>query len=353
MKITPAAFWLPLCCICAFPLPGRCAPVVNTPCVASPGFQAELDRAATAGLANPMDTGAALAPFRALRAHHPDDIFAHEGYQDAVQRYGVEGHLKALTEEYQSLDVQHDGDQVYHYLYLRSLVGYSTEAALQGLTEMTAQAPDFAPAHQTLAAIYASATFRDAFKEARERAKLLALCPKAVPDRLPPPLPGPSQLLNQAEKLLAQNGDLARVLAMAAEGIGQDEWRWQHIHPHDWYSDDEKRAALRALRASYWEAWGLRVRCYRAMGQPDKADALLARMDRSAASFHNEPGHAYRDALATLVQLYAAGGQKEQASQTLGLMTALLAEKPDPNGEARVKALETLVTDAPQAKQNP
>jgi len=67
-------------------------------------------------------------------------------------------------------------------------------------------------------------------------------------------------------------------------------------------------------------------------------------MGRSAAAFQSGPGHAYRDALATLVRLYAEGGQKEQASQTLGLMTALLAEKPDPSGEAQVKALGTSIT---------
>ena len=67
-------------------------------------------------------------------------------------------------------------------------------------------------------------------------------------------------------------------------------------------------------------------------------------MDRSAVSFQNGPGHAYRDALAALVQLYAEGGQQEQASQMLGLMTALPAVKSDPSGAAQVKALEALIT---------
>ena len=311
-----------------------------------PALRAELDRAALADAADPTNTEAALAPFHALRARHPGDLFAHEAYQDAVQCYGVEGHLKALAEEYQALERQHDGDPIYHYLSLRSLVGYSTAAAIQGLTEMSAQDPSFAPAHQTLAAIYASASFRDDAKEKAERAKLLALCPKALPDRFPPPLPGPSQLLDQAEKLLAQNGDPAHVLTMAAEGISRDEWRWQHIHPHDWYSDDEKRTTLRGLRASYWQEWAIQVRCARRQGRPARADALLTRMDRSAASFQNEPGHAYRDALATLVQLYVEGQQKEQASQTLGLMIALLAQKPDPSGAAQVKVLRTLIAGA-------
>ena len=350
MKTRFIPLWLLLCGVTASAPPARCAPPTSALCAASPALRAELDRAATTGIANPMNTEAALAPFRALRARHPGDLFAQEAYQDAVQQYGVEGNLKALAEEYQALDRQHDGDPMYHYLYFRSLVGYSTGAALQGLTEMTTEAPGFAPAHQTLAAIYACATFRDDVKEKSEQAKLFALCPKAVPDRLPSPLPGPSQLLDQAEKLLAQNGDPARILAMAAEGISQDEWRWQHIHPHDWYSDDEKRAALRGLRASYWQEWAIQVRCARHQGQPAKADALLARMDRSASSFQSESGHAYRDALATLVRLYAEGGQKEQASQTLGLMTALPAEKPDPSGEAQVKALKALIVGSDNKK---
>jgi len=350
MKTRFIPLWLLLCGVTASAPPARCAPPTSALCAASPALRAELDRAATTGIANPMNTEAALAPFRALRARHPGDLFAQEAYQDAVQQYGVEGNLKALAEEYQALERQHDGDPVYHYLSLRSLVGYSTAAAVEGLTEMTVQAPDFAPAHQTLAAIYACATFRDDVKEKSEQAKLFALCPKAVPDRLPSPLPGPSQLLDQAEKLLAQNGDPARILAMAAEGISQDEWRWQHIHPHDWYSDDEKRAALRGLRASYWQEWAIQVRCARHQGQPAKADALLARMGRSAAAFQSGPGHAYRDALATLVRLYAEGGQKEQASQTLGLMTALPAEKPDPSGEAQVKALKALIVGSDNKK---
>ena len=94
-----------------------------------------------------------------------------------------------MGEDYAGLDKQHGGSPMYHYLYLRSLVGYSTGAAIQGLTEMAAQGPDFAPAHQTLAEIYGSAIFHDDAKEKLERQKLLALCPDAVLTPLPPPLP--------------------------------------------------------------------------------------------------------------------------------------------------------------------
>ena len=73
-----------------------------------------------------------MLQFQVLRLRYPENILIHERYQDAVQRYGVEGHLKSLTEDYEALDVQHKGNPIYHYLYLRSLIGYSTPAAIDG-----------------------------------------------------------------------------------------------------------------------------------------------------------------------------------------------------------------------------
>ena len=132
-------------------------------------------------------------------------------------------------------------------------------------------------------------------------------------------------------------------MAMTTEGIGHDEWRWQRIHPHDWYGDDEKRQTLQNLRASYWQAWTIQVRCDRLLGQPDNAAALLARMDGSASAFLREPGPSYWDALATLVQLYAEGKQWRQAAQKLDQMKALLAPHSDTARAAQWEALKTLL----------
>ena len=47
----------------------------------------------------------------------------HACYQDTVQLYGIDGHLRALTEEYQVLSIQHPDDVMYTYLYARNLMG--------------------------------------------------------------------------------------------------------------------------------------------------------------------------------------------------------------------------------------
>lgn len=306
-------------------------------------LKAELEKAASIGCANPFAANLALIPFRVLHHRYPNEILVDEGYQDAVQCYGVEGHLKSLTEEYRILEAQHNGSQIYHYLYLRSLVGYSTPAAIQGLTEMADIDPDFAPAHLTLAGIYGSRAYQDTAKEKIERVKLSVLCPGAVPSVLPQAMPGPSLLLDLAESLDTQHGDPDRILALIAEGISQEECRWQHIHPRDWYSLEEKRKTLQDLRGSYWKAWTIQVRCCRRAGRSEKADNLLTRMDSSSESFRSDPGHRYWDSLGSLVHLYVEGNRREQAMLKLDLMIAYLAANPDRTGDAQIKALKALI----------
>lgn len=323
------------------PSRGACASEqMTTPSIK---LQAELEKAASIGSANPFAVNLALMPFRVLHHRYPNEIVVDEGYQDAVQRYGVEGQLKSLTEEYRVLEAQHSGSQIYHYLYLRSLVGYSTPAAIQGLTEMAALDPGFAPAHLTLAGIYGSLAFRDSAKEKFEREKLGMLCPAAVPPTLPPEMPAPSLLLDQAESLNTQHGDPDRILALTTEGISQEECRWQHIHPRDWYRAEEKRKTLQGLRASYWKAWTIQVRCDRRAGQSEKADRLLARMDYSSESFRADPGPQYWAALVTLVQLHAERNQRAQATLKLDLMSAYLAAEPDLARDAQLKSLRALI----------
>ncbi len=341
------AYWvvagLLACCLCGLPLPGKGDGVPGGPCFSSAEAHAALAKATAASLAHLFATEQDLALFRSLCACYPNNLCVHKRYQDAVQRSGTEGRLKALAEEYPALDAQHADTPMYRCLVLRSLVGYSTQSAIAGLTELAAQLPGFAPAHQTLAEIYGSAAFRDAAKANSERETLRLLCPRAALTPLLPSLPPPSPLVSQAGTLLAQHGDPVRIIAMTAEGLGDDEWRWQRIHPHDWYSDDYKRETLRELKAAYWQAWCIQVRCLRRVGQSGKAADLLSRMDTSAVSFLNDPGARYWDTLATLVQLYAAGGQPAQALQKLTAMDADLANHPDPHHAAQIKALRELI----------
>ena len=125
------------------------------PCGPSPAIRAQLGKI-TVVVSSPSDFDRALAPLLALRQRYPNDLWVHERYQDAVQQYGIEGHLRKPTEEYQVLSMQHPDETMYSYLYARSLMGRNTSAAAQQMTEIVADHPDFAPAHGSLAEIYAS-----------------------------------------------------------------------------------------------------------------------------------------------------------------------------------------------------
>lgn len=282
-------------------------------CQPTAELNAEFQKATelVAAVTDPFGALDKAAPFRAVRDRHPEDLFAHEQYQDAVNEYGIEGHLRLLNTEYQELDFKRSGDPKYHYLYLRTLVGRRTLSAIQGLNDLLAAHPDFAPAHRTLAEIYATDTFRDAEKEKLERQIFLHICPGAKFTRWPPPLPDPSPLIDQAERSLAEGGDADRgdvdhIIAMTIQGLKEFEWRSQRIRAFDWYTLDYKRQDARELRAHYWKAWAIQVRCYRKAGDAEKADSLLRTMEQRAARIANTPGPEHQIALETLAALNPA-----------------------------------------------
>jgi hypothetical protein len=271
-------------------------------------MRAEFRQAAAlaAAVTDPFGALDKAAPFRAVRDRHPDDLFAHERYQDAVNEYGIEGHLRLLNKQYQELDFKHPSDPIFHYLYLRTLAGRGTLGAIQGLNELLAAHPDFAPAHRTLAEIYASEAFRDTAKETSERERYLAACPGGKFTNWPPPIPDRSTLLEQAERALADgagNTDAARVIAMTIQGLKEFEWRSQRIRAFDWYTLDYKRQDALELRRHYWQAWAIQVRCYRQAGQAENAEQLLRMMNRRAALLANTPGSEYQTAVETLNHL--------------------------------------------------
>jgi hypothetical protein len=307
-------------------------------CELSPEIRAELAKT-TNIVADPSDFDKNVGPLLALRQRHPNDLLVHELYQDAVQRYGIEGHLRKLTEEYQVLSMQHSDELMYDYLFARSLIGRNTLSAIREITGLLAEHPDFAPGHRSLAEVYASVAFRDVAKEKVERERFLQHCPGSALQHRPGPLPDPSPLLDQAERLLAGNGDPDRISAMAQQGIRDDELRLQHIRPFDWYSVDYKRQNQRELQARYWKMWSIEVRCDRRAGRPEKAAELLAVMDQRAELLarHSEP--VYWDALATLVRLYEEGNQKDSASRKFDSMQQFLAEHPDPQRTAQLEEL--------------
>lgn len=283
-------------------------------CEPAPNIRAELEKA-TLPIASAGTFEQNLAPLQALRGRNPEDLFVHERYQDAVQQYGIEGHLRQLTEEYQALTFEHPGELMYVYLFARSMIGRNTPSAIERLTDIVAKNPDFAPAHRELAEIYASERFRDSAKEKIEQEKFLSACPGSLLTRRPAPLPDPSPLIGHAEQMLAQNGDPEAVAAMALEGLGADEWRLQRIRPHDWYSVDYKRRSQRELQAEYWRVWSLQVRCYRKAKQAEKAAELLRLMEQRAAVLSRSDPN-YPEASAILARLHAEDQQKVQAPGT-------------------------------------
>lgn len=308
------------------------------PCGPLPEIRAQLEKT-TVVVADPAEFDRSLAPLRELRQRYPNDLWVNERYQDAVRQYGIEGHLRKLTEEYQVLSMQHPDEAMYAYLYARSLMGRSTPSAIQQMTELIAAHSDFAPAHRSLAEIYASAVFRDDTKEKTERERFLALCPGGVLQQRPATLPDPSLLLYQAERLLAQGDDPDRVAGMAVQGIREDEWRLQRIRLFDWHGTAYKRQVQRDLQSEYWRLWAVQVRCYRRGGQPQKAAELLAVMEQRAAALRRDSGLIYWDALVTLARLYEEENRKDLATQNLASMQEFLATHPDPGRSAQLEDL--------------
>ncbi len=328
---------------------------VSGVCEPAPDIQRELQTVAAAGaqvaVSDVTDFDRNIAAVRELRARHPDDLFVNERYQDAVDRHGIEGHVKAMVQEYQDRAIQAPDDVVWRYLFARALIGRNTQAALQALAQIVADHPEFAPAHRALAATYATRAYRDEDKARAEQERWRTLCPASgsasasgsgaeLASVWPVAVAAPSPLIAAAERLLAEDGDAARVMTMANQGIRDDEWRLQRMRPFDWFSVEEKRQAQRELLATYWRFWSLQVRCHRKAGRSDQASQVLAQMERRAGTLYKSQESASWDALAILARLYAEGGQKELADQKIEGMRQLLAQVPDADHATQLAKLQ-------------
>lgn len=313
-------------------------------CGPASDIQAELQKTAAAPVKDPADFDHNVAPFLALRQRYANDLFVHERYQDAVTQYGIEGHLRSLTDDYEDLLRKHPNDLMYRYLQARSQMGRNTPDAAESLTEIVASNPNYAPAHRTLAEIYGSETFADARKQKVEQQKFLALCPASSLVKRPLPLPALSPMLERAERLLAMNSiNTDAMIEMAQTSLRDDEWRLQRIRPFDWYTVDFKRQSQRELQSRYWRFWSLQVRCYRKAHLLEKAGEVLAMMDQRAKSYRNSPDAFYWGVLTTLATLYAEGNQKDQAVQKLKQMEDILAKHPDSGRAAMLENLRKQV----------
>lgn len=308
-------------------------------CGPTPDIRSQIEKASAVDATGPNAIDKILPPLAALRQRYPSDLFVNEAYQNAVQEHGIEGYLQALTDEYQALEVTHRDDPVYHYLFLRSIVGRNTPAAITGLEEMAAENPNFTPAIRALAEIYGTARFGDPEKEKTFKQKLAGLCPASLSLRKLDAVLDKSPLLAQAERLLAENGDPDRAISMTNQALVDDEWRNQLIRPHDFYSVDYKRQAAREIKMEYLRAWAIQVRANRKAGRSQKAGELLGRIESGAVMMLKQHDPGYWDALAMLAGLYIEGKQIDQAKTKLDQMEQLLVKHPDPD---RASALDRL-----------
>jgi hypothetical protein len=322
-------------------------------CGPRPEVRAELEKAAAITISDRSDFDQNIAAWQALRERYPNDLFVHENYQDAVQLFGVEGHLRVLTDEYQTLSSEHPGSLVYRYLFARSLIGRGTYPAIQEMNEIIAGNPEFAPAHRMLAGIYSTEVFRDVPKENAERERFLQLCPGTEVSEYPSRLPDSSPLIDRAEQLLAGSGDPDRIAELAEKGLKDDEWRLQHIRPFDWYSVEFKIENQRRLQAEYWRVWGIQVRCYRKADRFEKAAELLATMDQRALQLRAQPGSAYWDALVLLARLYGEENQREQAEEKIEVMRRMNAEHSDSIRAAQIVELQRVLGAHAAVKTRP
>ena len=282
-------------------------------CEASSEIRTEIAKAIVV-VPDPSEFEKHVGPLRALRQRHPQDVIAHELYQDAVQNHGIEGHLRQLTEDYQVLSMQHPNELMYDYLYARSLIGRNTQEAIRQINELLAQHSEFAPAHRSLEAIY---DFRGVSRRRKRESRaspLSAALPGSALQHLPAPLPDPSPLVDQAEAQLAGHGEPERILAMAQQGIRDDEWRLQRIRPFDWYTVEFKRQSQVELQEKYWKMWSVEVQCT-VEGRQDKAAELLTVMDQRADLLARHSDPLYWNVRTTLARLYEEGKQKDLAAK--------------------------------------
>jgi hypothetical protein len=308
-------------------------------CEPAPDIQQALQAAASGAVSDAMDFDRNIASLRDLRTRYPNDLFVNERYQDGVNRHGIEGHVKAMVQEYQDRASQASDDVVSQYLFARALIGRSTPSAIRALTQMVADHPEFAPAHRALAATYATQTFHDEQGARIERERWQTLCPGSDLTPWPVTTLSPSPLIDTAERLLANDESAEHVVTVALQGIRDEEWRLQHMRAFDWYSAEDKRWAQRELAAKYWRVWYIQVRCYRQAGRLDQANQLLAQMERRVATLDKSREPASWDAWAVLARLYAEGGQQELASRTIERLRQFLAEQPDPHRAAQLEQL--------------
>ena len=282
------------------------------------------------------------APFRALRDRYPQNLFAHLRYQDAVNERGIEGHLREMEEEYLSLRNHHPDELMYRYLYARVLMGRNTNEAISLLESIASSNADYAPAFRTLAEIYGSEAFQDREKAKAARARFETLCPGALIERRPAPIPAKSALWARAESLLKRSKSDPSVPQLLDRALQEDEWRNQRVRPYDWYSPAFKQQIKLEMQLENWSAWGMLVQHYRKTKQPDRANQLLDEMEgRLARLGSKRDWDVYWTGSVTVFKLHSEAGQLAKARDLLARLRDSLKTNPDAKRAAELSQLKS------------
>jgi hypothetical protein len=317
-------------------------PALGAPdlCAAKPEIVKRIASASSVPVPDSASFDQIVAPFRSLRDQFPTDLFAQIRYQDSVKDHGIEGHIQALVDEYLKLRDDHPGDSFYVYLYGRALEGRSTPQAIVSMEEVLRVDSTFALAHQTLAGIYESASFRDRKRAALERARFHAACPGGLIPRHPSATPPRSTLLAQAERLLEKGPVEHDLPVIVYKGLQQDEWRLQRIRPVDWYTAEYKRSAAREMQSEHWRGWRILVRYYWKTEQEDKANALLSEMQERLLRLSREKdADLFWVGAVGLLDLYAKRNRPDKIRDTLAQLERSAAEKPNRKQAAQLSRL--------------
>lgn len=284
---------------------------------------------AAADLQDRASFDAAIERLRALRDERPRDLFVHLRYQDAVIVYGPATVRRAMPHEYEQLLLQHQGDPFYQYLHGRALQGLATRLAIEGMSRVLALRADFAPAYRTLAEIYGSPAFHDAAKEKVNREKFAKLCPRVEIAARPGPIPGPSNLLAEAQRQFERKEKLDETAALIDRFVKYEEWRGERVGAFDWYTAEDRIKTAAEVQDDLFHAWRLLILVDRRSGKSEEAARMVRQMEMQLPPLKLARPSAYWTAAGMLAELYMSGGEPRKARSMVLEMEAFLVGSPD------------------------
>jgi hypothetical protein len=298
-------------------------------CSAAPALQAEIEAASRRKPEALSDFAANIAPFAAIRERFSLDVHAHIAYQDAVNRFGVQGQLSALIREYGGEAVSHPESAQQQFLYGYSLAGKTTEQAVRMLRHVLEIDPAYAPAHRALAGIYSSERFRDDSAARSAQAAYRSLCPDGALQKRPEPLPEIRDGIQEAREIVTRGGEIRRVPDLVEEAFTARQWWLQRILPFDWYTVEFKEQAKSRVQRDYWSGWSVLVDYHSKTGATEEAEKLIGEMEARAARLKPDDAAQRWTAYSRLAGIYLARKQSDKAREMIVQLEGLIQAAPE------------------------